>query len=232
MPMPDGTKWTYTPGEMSDLSKLDYAYDDVSPPAGTPQMIARLNRLGMSPAAAEALVRSTAMAGPSTTVELLGASTQGLRLVGAGAATSVAIDPSVQRKVAASFNALTATANAAAPTAPDRIFLNLENVRGLDDSAVFSVYINVPDGQDPARYPDHLAGSIGLFGVTKATSAKDGHAGNGLTYVIEITHVLDALHVTGAVNVNQLHVQLVPLNPVPEGEQISIGRISIYRQGA
>jgi tyrosinase len=225
LPMPGGTSWTYTPGDMSDLSKLAYGYDDVSPPAGTPQLVARLNRLGMSPAAAEALVRSTAMAGPKT-AELLGASASGLRLVGTAAATSVALDPSVQRKVAASISALAG----AAPKAPDRIFLNLENVRGLNDATAFSVYINLPEGADPAQYSDHLAGSIALFGVRKATLAVDGHAGDGLTFVLEITHVLDALHLSGTLNIDQLQVRLVPRNPVPEAAQVSIGRISIFRQ--
>jgi len=34
----------------------------------------------------------------------------------------------------------------AAPSAPDRVFLNLENVRGLNDATAFNVYINVPVG--------------------------------------------------------------------------------------
>jgi tyrosinase len=225
LPMPGGTSWTYTPGEMSELSKLDYAYDDVSPPSGTPQPVARLQGLGVNLAAAEALVRSTAMAGPKT-VELLGANNQSLRLAGAEASTSLALDPSVQRKVAASLE----SAKSAAPTAPDRIFLNLENVRGLNDATAFSVYINVPDGEDPAQHPDHLAGSIALFGVRKATLADDTHAGDGLTFVLEITHVIDRLHLAGALNAAQLHVRLVPMNPVPEAAQVSIGRISVFRQ--
>jgi tyrosinase len=226
MPMPGGASWTYTPGEMTDLSKLNYIYDDVSPPAGTPQLVTRLQGLGVNLTAAEAIVRRTAMARPST-VELLGASAQSLRLIGAEATASVALDPSVQSKVSASFNSLTT----AAPTAPDRIFLNLENVRGRNDATVFSVYINMPEGADPVRYPDHRAGSVGLFGVSRATVGDDGHAGDGLTFVIEITDVLDALHLAGNLNVAQLHVRLVPRKPVAESAQVSIGRISVFRQG-
>src|SRR5262249_21513212 len=33
LPMPGGVSWTYTPGQMSDLSQLNYTYDDVSPPS-------------------------------------------------------------------------------------------------------------------------------------------------------------------------------------------------------
>ena len=162
------------------------------------------------------------MAGPKT-VELLGANSQSLSLTGSGARTSVALDAAVQRKVT---NSLVGVAQ----SAPDRIFLNLENVRGLNDATVFSVYINVPEGDDPAKHPELKAGSIALFGVRKATIADAQHAGDGLTFVLEITHVIDTLHLAGALNVSQLHVRLVPLNPVPEAAQVSIGRISIFRQ--
>lgn len=226
MPMPNGVGWTYKPGEMSDLSKLDYAYDDVSPPAGTPLAVARLQRLGMNLEAAEALDRITTMPGPKT-IELLGANKQSVQLAGAEASTSVVLDTSIQQKLSASLR----LATAAAPTAPDRIFLNLENVRGLNDATAFSVYINVPEGEDPALHSDHMAGSIALFGVRKATLADDEHAGDGLTFVLEITNVIDALHLAGALNTNQLNVRLVPLNPVPVAAQVSIGRISVFRQG-
>lgn len=165
---------------------------------------------------------------PSKPAELLGANDQSINLTGTEAKTSVTLDASVQRKVVNSFGATTA----AAPSAPDRIFLNLENVRGLSDAVAFNVYINVPNGEDPAKHPDRLAGSVALFGVRKATLAHTQHAGNGLTFVVEITHVIDTLHLAGALNVSQLHVRLVPLKPVPQAAQISIGRISVFRQGA
>jgi hypothetical protein len=46
--------------------------------------------------------------------------------------------------------------------------------------------------------------------------------------VFEITHLIDT-HLAGTLNVAQLHAQLVPVNP--EEAQISIGRISVFRQG-
>jgi len=227
LPMPGGVGWAYTPGQMSDLAKLDYTYDDVSAPPSTPQAIARLQRLRAGLAAATQ-VRSTAMPRPKT-VELLGANDQSLRLTGNEARTSVTLDASVRAKVAASLSAVAA---AAAPAAPDRVFLNLENVRGLSDATAFNVYVNLPEGADPAQHPECLAGSVALFGVRKASLADNRHAGDGLTFVLEITHVIDALHLAGALNVNQLHVRLVPLRPIPESAQISIGRISVFRQGA
>jgi tyrosinase len=224
MPMPGGRHLTYTPGQMSNLAKLDYDYDDVSPPEGTPQPLARLQRLGATAAAAETLVRRTAVAGRKT-VELLGANKQSLRLTGSEAKDAVVLDSAVQQKLTASLRSA-----ATAAAAPDRVFLNLEHVRGLHNGTAFDVYINVPEGADPAQYPDNLAGTIGLFGVRKATVTDDKHAGTGLTFVIEISHIIDALHLSGALNAGQLHVRLVPVTPVPEAAKISIGHIKVYRQ--
>jgi len=226
MPMPGGVQWTYTPGQLSNISQLNYVYDDLSPPSQMPRVANRLRRLGVTAARADAS-GSTAMAAPSS-AELLGAGGQNMRVSGAQASASVALNAAVRQKVTAS---LTAAATSPQPN-PDRIFLNLENVRGLHDATAFSVYINVPDGEDPEKYPDHLAGSVSLFGVRKATMANQAHAGNGITLVLEITQVIDTLHLAGKLDAAQLHVRLVPMRPVPEAAQVSIGRISIYRQGA
>jgi tyrosinase len=108
--------------------------------------------------------------------------------------------------------------------------LNIENVRGLNDAAAFSVYINVPPGEDPAQHPDNLAGSISLFGVRKASVANEEHAGDGLTFVLEITPLIDRLHLAGAFDMSALDVRLVSLKPIPEASKVSIGRISVFRQ--
>jgi tyrosinase len=227
MPMPGGVQWTYTPGQMSNLSQQNYVYDDVSRPGAAPQVVARLRALGMPMAAATAHVRSTTMvAGPRST-ELIGAGGQNLRVTGTDIKASVALDSAVRRKVASSLEAVATAAQAK----PDRVFLNLENVRGLNDATAFKVYINVPDGEDPAKYPSHLAGSVALFGVRKATMANQ-QTGNGITFVLEITQVVDALHLAGKFDANQLSVRLVPSRPVPDAAQVSIGRISVYRQGS
>lgn len=167
------------------------------------------------------------MAGPKT-VELLGANNQSVRLSGAEVRTSVALDPGARNRLSASFRA----AADGTPAVPDRIFLNLENVRGLSDATAFNVYINVPEGANPANYPRNLVGSIALFGVRKASVANDTHAGDGLTFVLEITDFIDRLQLSGALETGQLQVQLVPRHPVPDEAQISIGRISVFRQSS
>src|SRR4029077_13522233 len=126
--------------------KLTYVYDDVSRAPVTQRAVARLQQLGVAPQAAAALARSTAMAGRRN-VELLGANNQSIRLTGNEARTSLSLEPSVKSKVTNSLAAARAeAADAAAAPMPDRVFLNLENVRGVHDGTVFTVYINVPEG--------------------------------------------------------------------------------------
>jgi len=72
---------------------------------------------------------------------------------------------------------------------------------------------------------------VALFGVRKASVRDEEHAGHGLNFVLEITHIVDALHLGHALDVDSLDVRLVPVHPVPAEAEVTIGRVSIYRQG-
>jgi tyrosinase len=223
MPMPDGSSWVYAPKDVIDLGQLDYTYDSLPQPAPGASMIAeRLRRLGVPVAAAAS---ASAAAAGGRHVELVGASQGSLAITGSGASTSVTLDHAVRNKVSASL----AGASVAAP--PDRVYLNLENVRGTHDASVLSVYVNLPEGAKPADHPELMAGSVGLFGLSNATSDEGAHGGRGLNFVLEITKIVDALHLNNALGVDSLHVTIVPHRPVPSAAQITVGRVSIYRQG-
>jgi tyrosinase len=160
-----------------------------------------------------------------TKPELIGASGTALRLHGTGAGTAVKLDPAMRGKVTASLAA------ASEKAAPDRVFLNLENVRGLQDAAAVSVYVGLPEDADPLEHPEHKAGAVGLFGLRKASLPTEEHGGQGLTFVVDITDIIDSLHLRGKFDAKALNVRLVPSRPIPEQAQVSIGRISVYRQG-
>ncbi len=239
MPMPDGTTWTYTPGEMTDTQQLGYQYDDLTPGVTPAHHRRRLERLGLVPPAADA--PEAAAAPPeeepavpaNNNVELVGATTEPVSLRGTGASSQVQLDSDMRRKVTASLAATPAMADAVAtPAQPDRVFLNLENVRGLSDAVVFRVYVGVPQGADPAAHPELLAGTVAPFGMTKASRSDDEHAGQGLTFVLEITDIVDGLHLANSFDVERLPVRIVPDHPVPDEAAITIGRISIFRQGS
>lgn len=226
MPWPDGSSWVYTPEQMSSLDQLDYTYDDLQAPAPAPaeELLAqRLTRLGAT--AALASVQEGTAVKPGRNVELVGANQGALAIKGSEIRTTVKLDPDVRGKVSASLASASETAQ------PDRVFLNLENVRGTHDASVLSVYINLPEGANPSDHPEHLAGSIGLFGLRRASLADAGHGGQGLNFVLEITEAFDALHLDDSLDVDALQVRIVPQEPAPEQADITVGRVSIYRQG-
>jgi tyrosinase len=224
MPAPDGTRNPFTARQVLDTTSpgLDYVYEDVSDPlAGQERVAMRMRTLGMAPPA------EVGMPGEPE-VELLGANAQPVQLGSPGAETSVRVDPRVTRKVMESFSQ--AGVATGARREPDRLFLNLENIKGSNDAAVFDVYVGLAPGDTAEAHPDNFAGVVALFGLREATNVAAAHGGNGMTKVIEITKVIDRLHLSGSLDVSQLPVRFVPVQGLGRGT-IEIGRVSIYRQG-
>jgi tyrosinase len=220
MPMPDGKAWDYTPSDMVDLAKLGYTYDDLSPAVPAPAPESRALALGASPAALEGVAMPS-----GKNVELVGANEESVPITGGEVRTSVKLDTGVRRKVSASLE------EAVAGAAPDRVFLNLENVRGLADATSFKVYIGLPENAKPEDHPERLAGTVALFGVRKASLVDEEHVGQGLNFVLEITNIVDQLHLSNALAVDSLDVRIVPVKPVPDEAKVTVGRVSIFRQG-
>lgn len=217
MPMPDGSSWVYTPDDVDSLSKVDYTYDDLSTgvPAVQPfnALAKRLTALGAAPAAAKTAAGETDMVSEEN-AELLGANEKALRITSSGAHAAVRLDSGVRRKVSASLM------NAAEASIPDRVYLQLENVRGNIDAYKLTVTVNQQD-----------AGTVGLFGLRKASQPDGEHGGEGLTLVLDITDIIDELHLNGALDTNALDVKIVPNQAVPDSADITVGRVSIYRLG-
>jgi tyrosinase len=224
MPAPDGSRHRFVAQEMLDTTSpaLDYAYEDASDPLGGEERLsARLGTLRF----AAAPVRELTM--PRTPqVELLGANAHPVQLVGQSVETSVRMDRPTQEKVVESFNALAADT----PREPDRVFLNLENITGNNDAAIFDVYVGLGPTDAPEDHPDKLAGVVSLFGVRDATNMAEAHGGNGLSKVIEITDTIDRLHLTSALSQAELPIRFVASQGLGRGD-IKIGRVSVYRQG-
>jgi len=226
MPWPGSSSWVYTPQEVNSLDQLDYTYENLSAPAPAPAEAAlakRLTRLGAAAAVAKAQKGAAVASGKH--VEMVGANKGALAIKGSEASTTVKLDTDVRRKVSASLAAAAETAQ------PDRVFLNLENIRGTRDASVLYVYVNLPEGANPSDHPELLAGTVGLFGLRKASSQDDKHGGQGLNFVLDITDIFDTLHLKNALNTDSLHVKIVPHQPVPEQANITVGRVSVYRQG-
>lgn len=221
MPLPNDASWVYTPADVADLSQLDYTYDDLTAPAAPASIAGRFVALGASAQQAAALSKKVQTM--PRKVEALGASPTKLRLSGKELQTEVAINRPVRVRVAASFQTL-------AQSPPNRVFLSLEHVSADRDGAVLAVYLEAPDPTDPSKVIEEKAGTVALFGARAASLTDGGHAGEGLTFSLEITKIIDRLHLAGGLDIDKLKVRLVSRSPLPDEANVTIGRIGVYRQ--
>jgi len=218
MPMPNGTPWVYTPADVNSLDQVNYVYDNLNStisPQPSNVLVQRLTRLGVAPAAASAAQAQGANMDGGERVELLGAHDGALQVQSSGARASVKLDPDVRGKTFASL------ANASAANLPDHVYLHLENVRGTDDAFKLNVSVN----------QQHV-GTVALFGLRRASSIDGQHGGIGLNFIFDITNVMDNLFAANTPDVDSLDVSITPDDPFVDAAQITVGRVSVYRQGA
>ncbi len=64
-----------------------------------------------------------------------------------------------------------------------------------------------------------MAGSVGLFGLRKATLGDRSHPAKGLNFVLDITQIVDTLHLENALDADALTVRIVPHRPIPDQAQ-------------
>jgi tyrosinase len=225
LPMPDGTSWRFTPREVADMAALGYEYDDLS--AAVPVAAVQDRRVKLGGAApggvAEADVDEEVPV--ARDVELVGANDESVEIGGSEVRTAVRLDTAARDKVSGSLSRV------ADGGEPDRIFLNLQNVRSSVDGGVLDVYVGPPAGPAGEEQPGRLAGSVGLFGVRRASLPDGENAGAGLTFVLDISDIVDDLHLSDSFDVDTLSVRIVPEGPAPDDAVISIGQVSIVREG-
>lgn len=228
LPWPDGSTWTYAAGDVLDTTsaRLDYVYESTADPFGGADLLAaRLERLGAPADKVNATILEASVA--DTGSELIGASEPGIRVTGDPVEARLRVDPDAAGRTMRSLQVESGNLEAA-PAQPDRVFLNLENVRGINDAAVLYVYVSHPAVDMPERH----VGAVGFFGVRKASHPEGGEVGNGINESLEITEWVDELRARGVEDLDNLRVRLVPDTPIGPEDRISIGRISLYRQGS
>jgi tyrosinase len=53
-----------------------------------------------------------------------------------------------------------------------------------------------------------------------------------LNFVLEISGIVDTLHLNNQLDANALDVRIVPTRHVAEEAEVSIGRVTVFRQGS
>ena len=103
-------------------------------------------------------------------------------------------------------------------------------IQATSDAANFRVYVGLPANADPAANRERLAGVVSLFGVTAASDPNGPTAGNGINQVLEITNIVDDLHLSGD-DLNRLDVRFEPANAAVARANFSIRRVSVFKLG-
>ncbi len=194
-----GRERTFTAGQMVDTTAdgLAYVYEDVTDPVTSTAGLAQVT-----------------MGDPDRQAELVGTS-EGSVPLGAG--------PTTGRVV---IDARAAETAALGGESDQKVYLNLENVVGSDDTVNYRVFVNAPDPAAPD--PENYAGLLTTFGLKQASSSAALHGGSGLTRVIDITELVSRLRVLGRWDDRELVVSFVPKRRAPKAADLKVGRISLF----
>lgn len=191
---------TLTSDQVTDTTTplLSYRYEDISDPLATAGL------------AEEEIIMGT---GPAT---LVGASEETIRLSSSPTTANVQIDPT-----AASENLA-----ALAEGEPQRVYLNMENIVGGEQVSSYKVFVNASENDPEAQ--THYAGLLPMFGLVETSRRDDPHGGSGLTYVLDITNLVDSLKQRDEWDAKNLRVTFVPKKREQGGEGAQVGRVSLY----
>lgn len=109
-----------------------------------------------------------------------------------------------------------------------RVHIALERIRGKRDATVLSVSLQGPDGQ-PAGFPPELrAGSIGLYGLRRASMAQGSEPGAGLTSVLDVTGFFTGPAAPKLLETRELIVSVQANRALSPESPIHIGGIRIF----
>jgi tyrosinase len=216
----NGTSWYYTPADVQTTT-VNYigtnysytydnlsltSYDNVNPGSASGNVSQRLEKLGVTNLSNKIKMTNK----PNN--ELVGANSGSLSLNDTGAKTTVHLDKTAWKSVKNSL------LKASVSSIPDQVYLQLEGVKGGGSSNFLSVYVN-----------QTFVNSVSLFGLLGASMKNTPHGGAGLSYKFNITSIIDDLHLESVIDINSLDVQIKTKDPIPDGAEITVDRVSIYR---
>ncbi|HEV2693513.1 MAG TPA: hypothetical protein VG347_11505 [Verrucomicrobiae bacterium] len=150
----------------------------------------------------------------------MGAPEKALPVTSTGTESLVPIDSACADWLIANQNSTTETRG--------HIFLRLESVIG-DHPTMLNVYLGLPGGANPAEHPEHLAGSIGLYGLRQAGMKQEtGEEGQGMGFKLDVTRLLKSLKPAGSPAPAAIRVSIVPYRPIPKEAKLTIGKITFF----
>jgi tyrosinase len=212
MPGSDGALHVFTPAATMPGAPLAPTYDDLQSGTGLPPLPATTAALEEEAAPMPAKLSSE----PPPPASLVGASDGKITVTATPATADVKLRPEA--------------AEAAGLEAEQRIFLNLENVRGTSPSALLMLRIGAPAaGAVPAADSSFLV-PVALFGLAQSSAPDGDHGGNGINVAVDITDIARSLAQTAGTSLEQFQVQIEHDQHEENPEPVTVERISIYKQ--
>jgi tyrosinase len=158
---------------------------------------------------------------PPPSATLVGANAETVTVGAAATATTVSVSP---------LESLAPSGLESVGAPAERLFLNLENVRGAAPSGVLNIYVSAPsDAEGPPNEPEYVD-TVALFGLAKASSEEGAHGGNGLNIAVDITELAARLAQTAPGALDRLEVHVEQPGEDSAAHPITVERISLYRQ--
>jgi tyrosinase len=194
----DGTV-TWSIGEVLDTASLGYVYESLAPPGPDVEGIAEDDGAWSR--------RSEAPVPDSMPPRVMGAA-HDVPLAGSEPVTVE----------------LTQPRSADAVGQAQRALLRVEGVTGTTAAPLYSVYINVPEGDDPEDHPELRAGALSTFGLAETSRTDDQHDGEGLSTTFDITELRNRLMAEGRWDDARVDVRFITHVPTPPGEEAAGGR--------
>jgi hypothetical protein len=108
------------------------------------------------------------------------------------------------------------------------VYLYVENVTCSKPAPPFRVYLNVPPGDAPEQHPDLRVGNVGTFGLLERSDPRGRHAGNGMTFTMDITESVARLTARKNWDAQHLRVSFSPGFWEGEVPPVKVGRVSLY----
>jgi tyrosinase len=105
-----------------------------------------------------------------------------------------------------------------------RVYLNLSNITAKRPASRIKVYLG---GHGEQRDQD-LAGTLPMFGVETASDEEAPHGGSGLSYVLEVTHIVDRLKAEGRWNPDRLDLSFVARDELGADVGLQVGSVSVH----
>ena len=207
----DGGAVSKTCAEVLDtIADLNYTYD--SPPGGpgatppAPPGPQPPSAQGPSAPQTGPTIGAAAMSANQPTPEIVGASEESVRLTGASAGVTVAIDARAKNAVLSQVPG----------DAPSRILLNVEDIEAeANPGSVYGVYVNLPENATADQEESHYAGNISFFGAERARKPRGDEHSHGLRIAMDITGLVESLKAQGQWDEDQLHVSFRPFGLIP-----------------